>query len=79
MLAGGDDENTLCTPLERLSRVVILIVVVGAGFYFTGNVGVLLGVLGPAKRLGPGDREGTLAPNYADASSWAALPTKPWV
>lgn len=55
--------------------VVILIVVVGAGFYFTGNVGVLLGVLGP-RNVWDGDNKAP-APNYADARSWAALPTNP--
>jgi Protein of unknown function (DUF3089) len=55
--------------------LIILIAVVGAGFYFTGNVGVLLGVFGP-RNVWDADAKAP-APDYADVRSWAALPTNP--
>jgi hypothetical protein len=61
--------------IGAIVAVVVLTAAVGAGFYFTGNVGVLLGVFGP-RNIWDADAKAP-APDYADARSWAALPANP--
>jgi hypothetical protein len=61
--------------IGAIVAVVILIAVVGAGIYFTGNVKTALGVFGPRNVWDAGAK--APAPDYADVSAWAALPARP--
>jgi len=61
--------------LGTIVLVAVLIVGAGAGFYYTGNLKVVLGLLGPKNVWDAAAK--APAPNYADASAWAALPSKP--
>ena len=61
--------------LGTIVLVAVLIVGAGAGFYYTGNLKVVLGLFGPKNVWDAAAK--APAPDYADASSWAALPSKP--
>jgi hypothetical protein len=61
--------------IAAIVAVVVLIAATGAGIYYSGNLRVVLGLFGPAKVWDLAAK--VPAPDYADANSWAALPTKP--
>jgi hypothetical protein len=62
--------------IGAIVAVVVLIAVAGAGIYFTGNTTTVLGFLLGPRNVWDADAK-VPAPDYADARSWAALPTKP--
>jgi Protein of unknown function (DUF3089) len=57
--------------------VLLAVLIVGAGtaIYYTGNIGMVLGLFGPKKVWDLAAK--VPAPDYADVRSWAALPTNP--
>jgi hypothetical protein len=71
----GAAMRVFLTILGTIAAVVVLIVGLGAGIYYSGNLGTVLGLFGPAKVWDLATK--APAPDYADARSWAALPAKP--
>jgi hypothetical protein len=61
--------------IASLALIAVLIIGTGAALYYTGHVRTVLGLLGPRNVWDPAAK--APAPDYAEASAWAALPGKP--